>query len=157
MAEVLDVFLQHETLEALEGETELLVEGEALEGLEVFVHCTLHKLVNFCLEDLLDFQKEFPVADHQDRDVLSWERRLIEEDLERWAREPTLDLLPEGEMKVFQAYREKVTNLLHIDLMLLPFYGKELIQDLLSIVDLLLRSDEHHFSEVVRKIEEGVP
>ena len=96
MAEVLDVFLQHETLEALEGETELLVEGEALEGLEVFVHCTLHKLVNFCLEDLLDFQKEFPVADHQDRDVLSWERRLIEEDLERWAREPTLDLLPEG-------------------------------------------------------------
>ena len=41
--------------------------------------------------------------------------------------------------------------------MLLPFDGKELIQYLLCIVDLLLRPYEHHFSEVVRKIEEGVP
>jgi len=40
---------------------------------------------------------------------------------------------------------------------LLPFDGKELIQYLLCIVDLLLRPYEHHFSEVVRKIEEGVP
>jgi hypothetical protein len=89
--------------------------------------------------------------------MLSWETWLIEEDLEGRAREPALDFLPEGEMIVFQANREKVTYLLHIDLMLLSFDGKELIQDLLSIVDFLLRSDEHHFSEVVRKIEEGVP
>lgn len=41
--------------------------------------------------------------------------------------------------------------------MLLSFNGKELIQNLLSIVNFLLRPDEHHFSEVVRKIEEGVP
>ena len=47
--------------------------------------------------------------------------------------------------------------MLHIDLMLLPFDGKELIENLLSIVDLLLRPDEHHLSEVVRKIEERVP
>ena len=42
VAKVLDVFLQDKTLEALERETELLVEGEALEGLEVLVHRTLH-------------------------------------------------------------------------------------------------------------------
>ena len=47
--------------------------------------------------------------------------------------------------------------MLHINLMLLPFDGKELIENLLSIVDFLLRPDEHHFSEVVRKIEEGMP
>ena len=57
----------------------------------------------------------------------------------------------------FQADWEKVTYLLHIDLLLLPFDGKKLIKNLLSIVDLLLRSDEHHFSEVVRQIEKGVP
>jgi len=99
--QVLDVFLQYETLEALERETELLVEGEALEGLEVLVHRTLHKLVHLGLKDFLGLQKELPVSQHQYRDVLSWERRFIEEDLERRVREPTLDLLPEGEMIEF--------------------------------------------------------
>ena len=155
--EVLDVFLQDEALQALEREAELLVEGEALERLEVLVHRPLHQFVHFPLEDLLRLQKELPVAQHQDGDVLSWEGRLIEEDLERRVREPTLDLLPQCEVIEFQADWEKVTYLLHIDLMLLPFYCKELIQDLLSIVDLLLRPDEHHLSEVVRKIEEWVP
>jgi hypothetical protein len=126
------------------------MEGEALEGLEVLVHRALHKLVHFGFKDFLGLQKELPVSQYQDRDVLSRESRLIEEDLERWVREPTLYLVPEGEMIKFQADWEKVTYLLHIDLMLLPFDGKELIQYLLSIVDLLLRPDEHHFSEIVR-------
>ncbi len=57
MAEVLDVFLQNETLEALERKTELLVEGETLKGLEVLVHRTLHQIVHFSLKDLLGLQK----------------------------------------------------------------------------------------------------
>lgn len=103
VAKVLDVFLQDEALEALEREAELLVEGEALEGLEVLVHRTLHQFVHFTLEDLFGLQEELPVAQHQDGDVLSWEGRLIEEDLERWVREPTLDLLPQCEVIEFQA------------------------------------------------------
>ena len=106
VAEVLDVFLQDEALEALERETELLVEGEALERLEVLVHRPLHQFVHFTLEDLFCLQEELPVAQHQDGDVLSWEGRLIEEDLERWVREPTLDLLPQCEVIEFQADRE---------------------------------------------------
>lgn len=106
VAKVLDVFLQDEALEALEREAELLVEGEALEGLEVLVHRTLHQFVHFTLEDLFGLQEELPVAQHQDGDVLSWEGRLIEEDLERWVREPTLDLLPQCEVIEFQADRE---------------------------------------------------
>jgi hypothetical protein len=57
VAEVLDVFLQNETLEALERKTELLVEGETLKGLEVLVHRTLHQIVHFSLKDLLGLQK----------------------------------------------------------------------------------------------------
>jgi hypothetical protein len=43
VAQVLDVLLQHEALHRLEGETDLLMKGKTLKGLEVLVQGALHE------------------------------------------------------------------------------------------------------------------
>lgn len=95
MTQVLDVFFQHESFQALERVPDLLMKSEPLECLEVFINSLMHHFVDFFFQDDPGFQQNFPIANHQNSQMLPREGRLIEVQLKRWAREPTEKLLPQ--------------------------------------------------------------